>query len=105
MNISRNGGAPSTQAWHRDQLITIQDLVEFKEVLLADIQKLLKEHNGNPNHRWLKAFEVKKLLRLSDTKLQYLRDRGEIPFKKLGGVTYYDWQEIQALMKPAGGGD
>ena len=99
MNASSNIGASAPKSWHRDQLITIQDLIEFKEVLLSDIQKLLKEQNGQPNHRWLKAFEVKKILRLSDTKLQYLRDKGIIPFKKLGGVTYYDWHEIQELMK------
>jgi hypothetical protein len=99
MEIFRNTGTRAPQARHRDELITIHDLIEFKEALLSDIQKLLKEQNGQPNHRWLKAFEVKKILRLSDTKLQYLRDKGVIPFKKLGGVTYYDWHEIQELMK------
>lgn len=84
---------------YRDQLLTVQDLIEFKEQLILDIKKLLKENSGQPSHRWLKAFEVKKLLRVSDSKLQYLRDKGVIPFKKLGGVTYYDYNEIQEIMK------
>ena len=83
---------------HRDQLITVQDLIDFKKQLIGDIKKLLKEQSGHPGHQWLKAFEIKKMLRLSESKLQYLRDKGVIPFKKLGGVTYYNLEEIENLM-------
>jgi hypothetical protein len=83
---------------HRDQLITVQDLIDFKQQLIVDIRKLLKEQTGHPSHQWLKAFEIKKMLRLSESKLQYLRDKRLIPFKKLGGVTYYNLEEIEALM-------
>ncbi|MBL4674601.1 MAG: helix-turn-helix domain-containing protein [Mucilaginibacter sp.] len=82
----------------REQPITIQDLLDFKEQLITDIKKLLKERAGVPSHQWLKAMDLKKMLRLSDGKLQYLRDKGIIPFKKLGGVTYYNLDEIQELM-------
>jgi hypothetical protein len=83
---------------HRDQLITVQDLIDFKQQLIVDIKKLLKEQTGHPGHQWLKAFEIKKMLRLSESKLKYLRDKGVIPFKKLGGVTYYNLEEIESLM-------
>ncbi|TWR24790.1 helix-turn-helix domain-containing protein [Mucilaginibacter pallidiroseus] len=83
---------------NRDQLITVQDLLDFKQQLIVDIKKLLKEQTGQPGHHWLKAFEIKKMLRLSESKLQYLRDKGLIPFKKLGGITYYNSEEIEKLM-------
>jgi hypothetical protein len=83
----------------RDQLLTIQDLARFGEELLSDIKKLLFEHQGRPVTQWLKAADVKKMLRLSDGKLQYLRDRGVIPYTKLGGVTYYNLREIEDLMQ------
>lgn len=83
---------------NRDQLITVQDLLDFKQQLIVDIKKLLKEQSGHPGHQWLKAFEIKKMLRLSESKLQYLRDKGLIPFKKLGGITYYNSEEIEKLM-------
>jgi hypothetical protein len=82
----------------RDQLLTVQDLIDFKDNLMSDIKKLLKESAGVPGHQWLKAVDIKKMLRLSDGKLQYLRDKGVIPFKKLGGVTYYNLDDIQELM-------
>lgn len=83
---------------NRDQLITVQDLIDFKQQLISDIKKLLHEQSGKPGHQWLKAFEIKKMLRLSESKLQYLRDKGMIPFKKLGGITYYNSEEIEKLM-------
>jgi hypothetical protein len=83
---------------YKDQLLTIQDLIDFREQLLIDIHKLLKEQGGDPGHQWLKAGDVKRMLRISESKLQYLRDQGIIPFKKLGGVTYYDKNEIQEMM-------
>jgi hypothetical protein len=86
------------QKVNKDQLITVRDLIDFKQQLIGDIKKLLKESNGHPGHQWLKAFEIKKMLRLSESKLQYLRDKRVIPFKKLGGVTYYNLEEIEALM-------
>jgi len=82
----------------RDQLLTVQDLVDFKDNLISDIKKLLKESAGVPAHQWLKAVDIKKMLRLSDGKLQYLRDKGVIPYKKLGGVTYYNLDDIRELM-------
>ena len=31
---------------NRDQLITVQDLIDFKQQLIGDIKKLLKEQSG-----------------------------------------------------------
>ncbi len=83
----------------RDQLITIGDLIEFKAQLLKEISYLLKDKIAEPTKRWLKAGEVRKLLDISAGKLQYLRDQKIIPFTKLGGITYYDYQEIIQLME------
>ncbi|HVW94341.1 MAG TPA: helix-turn-helix domain-containing protein [Mucilaginibacter sp.] len=81
----------------RDQLLTIQDLMNFSEELLNDMRQLVSDH-GKPAKQWIKSAAVKNLLRVSDGKLQYLRDRGIIPFTKLGGVTYYNLREIEDLM-------
>ncbi|MBK0379203.1 helix-turn-helix domain-containing protein [Mucilaginibacter segetis] len=81
----------------RDQLLTIQDLMNFSEELLNDIRQFVSDH-GKPTKQWIKSAAVKNLLRVSDGKLQYLRDKGVIPFTKLGGVTYYNLREIEELM-------
>lgn len=89
---------PQRPSIQRDQLITLGDLIEFKEALLQDIARLMQQRITEPAKRWLKSDEVRRMLRLSAGKLQYLRDNGTIPFTKLGGITYYDYQEIMQLM-------
>lgn len=83
----------------RDQLVTMGDIMDFKEQFLSEVKKLLKSPGSNVGQKWLKAFEVRKLLKISAGKLQYLRNRGQIPFKKLGGVTYYDSEKIEQMME------
>lgn len=44
------------------EVITTDDLREFKIELLEDLKRLLKEHSGQPTKKWLKSYEVRKLL-------------------------------------------
>jgi hypothetical protein len=83
----------------RDQLVTVGDFLDMKDQLLAELKKILKSPGTHAAQKWLKAFEVRKLLKISAGKLQYLRDKGEIPFTKLGGVTYYDVDKIEKMME------
>ena len=85
----------------RDQLITVGDLLEFKDLLLSDIKSMLKDQVNGKTKKWLKAMEVRKMLNISHGKLQALRDNGKIPFTKLGKVTYYDADKIEGLMETA----
>lgn len=86
----------------REQLVTVEDLLDFREALLNDLRKLIAASSIGKAKKWLKAAEVQALLRISAGKLQYLRDTGVIPFTKLGGVTYYDSEEIDEIMKRPG---
>lgn len=86
----------------RDQLVTLGDLADVKEQLLTELKDILKGHGFHQSKKWLKSLEVRKMLNISAGKLQYLRDRGEIPFTKLGGITYYDVDKITTMMDTAG---
>ncbi len=54
----------------RDQLITVGDLLEFKDLLLSDIKSILKDHVNGKTKNWLKAMEVRKMLIISHEKIQ-----------------------------------
>ena len=50
----------------RDQILTQGDLVEFKEDMLQEFKRIIREClNGQPGKKWLKSAEVKKLLGIS----------------------------------------
>lgn len=80
-------------------IITTEDLREFKLELLDDIKELLQNHNGHTTKKWLKSNEVKKLLGISPGTLQNLRINGTIPYTKVGGVLYYDYNEIMEVLE------
>lgn len=83
----------------REKPLTIGDFLDLRDQLFAEIKAMLKNVNTKDGRRWLKALEVRKILKISAGKLQYLRDKGKIPFTKLGGVTYYDINQIEEMME------
>lgn len=83
----------------RDQILTQSDLLEFKEDILQEFKRIIKECvSGQPGKKWLKSAEVKKLLGISHGFLQSLRDSGVLPFTKIGGSIYYDYEDISFMM-------
>ena len=80
-------------------IITTDDLREFKMELLDDIKQLLNEQSGHITKRWLKSPDVKELLGISSGTLQNLRINGTLPYTKVGGVLYYDYEEIMSVME------
>lgn len=81
------------------QLVTGQDLDQFRQKLLLDIQEIIKSHLHITPKKWLKSHEVRKLLKISPGTLQHLKTNGTIPFSKIGGVHFYDYEKIQELLK------
>ncbi|HXS36940.1 MAG TPA: helix-turn-helix domain-containing protein [Flavipsychrobacter sp.] len=83
---------------YREQLLTVEDLAQFKTELLEEFKTLLKGNGSNGlNKKWLKSNEVRKLLDISPGTLQNMRVNGTLPFTKIGGVIYYDQDDIQKM--------
>ena len=82
-----------------NQLITVEDLLNFKLELLSGIETLLKANPEQRTKKWLRSYQVRKLLNISPGTLQTLKSSGVIPFSKIGGVHYYDSEEIHRLLE------
>ena len=80
-------------------IITTEDLKEFKTELLEDIKAIIDNQSGFTPKKWLKSPEVRELLSISPGTLQNLRINGTLPFTKVGGVIYYDYEEIQKILE------
>ena len=79
-------------------IITTDDLREFKMELLDDIKNLLTKQSKGKLKRYLKSSEVMDLLQISPGTLQNLRINGTLPYTKIGGIIYYDTEEIQEIL-------
>jgi hypothetical protein len=83
----------------RNQLVTLEDLEEFKKGLLISIQAMLSHYTTAQPKKWLKSYEVKKMLGISHGTLQRLRNNGILPFSRIGGIIYYDLNEVNKVLE------
>ena len=81
------------------QIITTDDLREFKTELLDDIKKLLKTRAETVNKSYLKSADLMKILKVSSGTLQTMRINGTLPYTKIGGIIFYDSDEMSKVMK------
>lgn len=80
------------------EVITREDLNEFRTLLLADLKEILQTKT-QLTKQWLKSNEVRKLLNISPGTLQNLRVNGTITYTKIGGILYYSNSDLEKLLE------
>lgn len=78
-------------------IITKEDLQEFKTELLEEIKNLLQVKNSEKK-LWLRSTEVKELLNISTGTLQNLRISETLSYTRIGGTLYYNYKDIEQLL-------
>ena len=80
------------------ELLTKEDLKNFKTELLNDIREMIKPGAGQ-SKQWLKSNEVRKMLSISPGTLQNLRINGTLRYTKIGGMIYYKLEDITRILE------
>jgi hypothetical protein len=80
------------------ELITKDDLKEFKSDLLSEIKAIMQPGQGQ-SKKWLKSVEVRKLLNISPGTLQNLRINGTLRYSKVGSIMYYKLEDINKILE------
>ena len=80
------------------EVITREDLNEFRTLLLADLKEIL-QNKSQITKQWLKSNEVRKLLNISPGTLQILRVNGTITYTKIGGILYYSNNDLEKVLE------
>lgn len=78
-------------------LITKEDLKEFKASLILELKEMIKPEL-KAHKKWLRSAEVRKILNISPGTLQNLRINGTLAFTKVGSIFYYAYDDIQGLL-------
>jgi hypothetical protein len=82
----------------RDQLLTREDLSTFKQELLQDLKNILQPGTSQNGKKWLKSHEVIAMLGISRGTLQNLRNNGKLNSTRIGGLLFFDYDDIRILM-------
>lgn len=80
------------------EVITREDLNEFRNLLLNDLKEILHS-KPQQTKQWLKSNEVRKLLNISPGTLQNLRINGSLAYTKIGGIMYYNNADLEKLLQ------
>lgn len=83
------------------ELITREDLREFKNDLLNELKQIMQPGQGQ-SKKWLKSSEVRKMLNISPGTLQNLRINGTLRFTKIGSIMYYKLEDINKVLEGNG---
>jgi hypothetical protein len=85
-------------------LILLENILnDFKKKFIAEVKSELQKFNGSkPQSKWLKSYQVQRLLGISSGTLQTLRINGTIPYSKIGGTIFYNEEEIMNVLKSRG---
>ena len=80
------------------EIITREDLNEFRSLLLTDLKEILNS-NAKPQRQWLKSNEVRKLLNISPGTLQNFRINGTLSYTKIGGTIFYAYLDLEKILE------
>ena len=81
------------------EFITREDLRFFKAELLMEFKKILNASSLQPEHKWMKSCEVRKMLRISAGTLQNLRINGTLSYTRVGKTLYYKTEDINRILE------
>lgn len=79
------------------EVITREDLNEFRSLLLSDLSAMFNAKTQQQK-QWLKSGEVRKLLSISPGTLQNLRINGTLNYKRVGGIIFYKYDDIEKML-------
>ncbi|RBL90449.1 helix-turn-helix domain-containing protein [Chitinophaga flava] len=80
------------------EILTREDLAIFKTELFQELRELVNAPAIQPR-KWLKSYEVRDLLGISPGTLQNMRIKGTLSFTKIGGLIFYEYDDILKLME------
>jgi len=81
-------------------IITTDDLREFKTELIEQLKDIIGASQGTAGQkRFLKTSELQEALGLSPSTIHQLRYMRILPYTKVNGVIFFDWEDIVAMMQ------
>lgn len=79
------------------QIVTKRDLLNFGNLLLSEIKNT--NNTDTSPKPWLKSTEVRNILKISPGTLQNLRINGTLKYKRIGGIIYYNYEDIVKMLE------
>ena len=80
-------------------VISKQDLDSFKDEIIQELSKYCGRADQGEESTWLRTRDVCRILNLSTSTLQNLRNNNKIPFTRLEGSILYKRADIESFLE------
>jgi len=82
------------------EIVTKADIEKLKQEIFEELRKTRNFASKIPiTKEWLKSYEVCNLLSISKGTLASYRRNGTLRHTRIGGLMYYKFEDLQALMQ------
>ena len=71
-----------------------------KNEIVNELALRLKSGSITNNTKWLRSKDVRRILSISDGSLRNMRKNGQITFKKIRGMHFYNEADVRKMMEP-----
>ena len=79
------------------EIMTKEDLHTFKKEFLQELLEIIQGQTAK--RQYLKSEDVRKMLNISHGTLQTMRINRTIPWTKIGGIIYYEYDAIVKVLE------
>jgi len=80
-------------------VISKEDFEKMKDSFLKEITNVILTGRADPPKSWIRTSEVRKILKVSSSTVQNLRNSGLLPFSKIKGSIYYKISDVEKLFE------
>jgi hypothetical protein len=80
-------------------VITVEEFIKLKLELIEAVKETISKLNSNQTRAWLRTSDVHKILNISNSSIQNLRNSGILPFSKIHGAIFYKATDVEKLLE------
>ena len=81
-----------------DDIATKQDIVKLEKNLLEGFRKIFQDGDFSEK-KYLRSEEVCKMLGISTSSLQNLRNSETLPYSKVSGTIFYEYNDVIRMIE------
>ncbi len=80
-------------------VLTVEEFLQMKQELIKEIKETISQTSSKEIPEWLRTSAVRKILKISSSSVQNLRNSGMLPYSKIKGSIFYKASDVEKLLE------
>ena len=80
-------------------VLTVEEFIQMKLELINEIKETISKDCSNQTASWLRTSDVRKILKISNSSVQNLRNSGILKYSKIQGTIFYKTTDVENLLE------